>query len=61
MPAQRTSDSPTTTVRVDRALLDDVAKIAKKNHRTLVGEVAFALERYVEENAHLIGGERVTS
>jgi hypothetical protein len=47
MAAPRSSTDPQTTVRVSRALLDQVAEIAKTHHRSLVGEVTWALEEYV--------------
>ena len=42
------------TVRIPRTLVKQVEAIAAKNHRAIVGEVAFALEKYVEENRHIV-------
>lgn len=50
MAAPRTSKDPQTTVRLSRDLLDQVAKIAKEHHRSLVGEVTVALEDYVKQH-----------
>ena len=51
--AQRTQ-SPYVTVKVPRALYNDVQRIAEKNRRSVMGEVAFVLETHVETNRHLL-------
>jgi hypothetical protein len=51
------TQSPYVTVKVPRAIYDDVARVAEKNRRSVMGEVAFVLEQHVEANRHLIAGE----
>lgn len=46
--------SDTTTVRIPREVYDALATIAKKHHRSINGEASFALEKYVEENLHIV-------
>lgn len=46
--------SDTTTVRIPREVYDALATIAKKHHRSINGEASFALEKYVEENRHIV-------
>jgi hypothetical protein len=56
-----TSPQGFTTVRVPRELVTQLKELATKNHRSINGEATFALERYIEDNAHLIGGAPVAS
>ncbi|HVM46275.1 MAG TPA: Arc family DNA-binding protein [Candidatus Thermoplasmatota archaeon] len=44
----------TTTVRIPRDIYDSLTLIAKKHHRSINGEASFALEKYVEENRHIV-------
>ncbi len=44
----------TTTVRIPRDVYDALKPIAAKNHRSINGEASFALEKYVEENRHIV-------
>jgi len=54
MTDEQRTQSPYVTVKVPRALYDDVVKIADKNRRSLMGEVAFVLEQHIEANRHLL-------
>ena len=54
MTEEQRTQSPYVTVKVPRAIYDDVAKVAKKNRRSVMGEVAIVLEQHIEANRHLI-------
>jgi predicted transcriptional regulator len=42
------------TVRIPRELQKQIEKIARKHHRSIVGEITHALERYVEEHRQVL-------
>jgi|GEM_PF-7094987 len=47
---------PYVTVKVPRAIHGRIKKLGEKNHRSVMGEVAYALDQYIEANAHLVAG-----
>jgi predicted DNA-binding protein len=44
----------TTSVRIPKEIYDDLKLLAAKNHRSVNGEAAFAIEAYIEEHREIL-------
>jgi predicted transcriptional regulator len=50
--------TPTMTVRIPKDIHDDLKRLAEKNHRSVNGEAAFAIEAYLEAHREIVDALR---